>query len=118
MHLPTLAAVALGAITASASHLTLITRLDPGIFSSFDRQGIWHTNTGALHQVSIEGGCRTNIGVPGVRELCMDFDKMRGHWWTTGNGKRCFRHSRGRMVGSCMKGTCWIDRWVEVNCNW
>ncbi|KAK4118065.1 hypothetical protein N657DRAFT_442192 [Parathielavia appendiculata] len=122
MRITTLTATVLAtASVVSADVLTILARAQWTTWTQRSN-AIWHFNNGEEHQFSANEGCRGNP-VPGVREICMDWSRVRAHFWE-GNRKRCFQEWNERTVGSCAPygeswGTvCSIHRWHEVGCSW
>ena len=74
------------------------------------------------YQINGNEGCRDWPGIPGVRQLCIDWTQRRSHFYFEGQAKRCMYISRFeddfcRNTGVPGK-ECYWTRWTEVSCTW
>ncbi|OBT61324.1 hypothetical protein VE03_09544 [Pseudogymnoascus sp. 23342-1-I1] len=66
-------------------------------------------------------GCHTNLDVPSLNRLCMDFGNQRGHFQFNGQGRRCLKETRnefGRCADDNSWATCTKIYYDEVKCTW
>ncbi|KAK5652240.1 hypothetical protein OQA88_10737 [Cercophora sp. LCS_1] len=83
-------------------------------------EGIWHSAYG--HQpINAAPGCRDNP-IPGMTSMCLDYDARRGHFYFSGQGKRCLRifayDASGMTCSFDNRWICGLVRFEEVECNW
>ncbi|KAK4443011.1 hypothetical protein QBC34DRAFT_431095 [Podospora aff. communis PSN243] len=119
MHLPTIASILVLATTAAADSLVSYTECALWGFSwsCKSHRAVWFAADGG-HSVSAEGCTQ---GAPGMRELCVDFDNWRGHFYYHGQGKRCIVHKHRLNLNydwSNAAGDTLMDNWDEVKCTW
>lgn len=83
--------------------------------------GDFVTDYGKYH-VDANEGCRGgSTSVPGLTQLCVDWDKKRAHFqFIHQEYKRCMRqrYSRVEICGGGYHSTCAYDHWEEVPCSW
>ncbi|KAK4121105.1 hypothetical protein N657DRAFT_648475 [Parathielavia appendiculata] len=84
--------------------------------------GRWYSAFGA-HFVDARGGCRDppENQVPGMTELCMDWPRGRGHFYFSGQAKRCLSLTSITNDPSCgpiNQIRCDDYRFDEVTCTW
>jgi hypothetical protein len=123
MRFNTIALSVLALATTGVAHedyMHVLTRCHPmnGACSSI---GLWRTGFG-WHPLSADDGCRDNQEIPNL--LCMDWAAARGHFYFTGQNKRCLKRFSRVDIGACRNDisradyNCDISLWIEVPCTW
>ncbi|KAK0385990.1 hypothetical protein NLU13_5827 [Sarocladium strictum] len=77
----------------------------------------WYYNDGRSFTFDPDNGCRVPY-IPGVREFCVDWDKLRGHFYEDSGKKRCMREVRD---DSTFCGTACLEvnvGWADTDCTW
>ncbi|KAK4104267.1 hypothetical protein N658DRAFT_249104 [Parathielavia hyrcaniae] len=120
MRLPTLSLLLLSPLAHLAAADYLMVHAVCTATSCNYLDGRWHSAFGA-HFVDPRGGCHDPPYVPGMTELCMDWPYGRGHFYFTGQAKRCLRIQSVSVDPSCGPSSqirCDDYRWDEVACTW
>ncbi|KAK1984176.1 hypothetical protein LZ30DRAFT_586804 [Colletotrichum cereale] len=105
--------VAALATTSTADRMTVFTECGP--FDICDNKNAMFYTDDGTYKVNANKGCR-DTGVPGMTEMCVDWDKFRGHFkFSHQANKRCLL-MRERATYSCPAYRCDRSEWEEVRC--
>jgi hypothetical protein len=87
------------------------------IFECNYNTGDWYYNDGRNFEFNTYEGCRVPY-IPGVKEYCIDWGRLRGHFYEDSGKKRCMREVRDNSE-FCGTGCLKIDvGWEDTPCTW
>ncbi|KAK4035146.1 hypothetical protein C8A01DRAFT_38418 [Parachaetomium inaequale] len=104
------------ATTSMADRMTVNTQCPCEWCGSCDsRDATFFTEHGS-YGVNANTGCR-GTKVPGMTELCVDWERGRAHFYYRGQNKRCLLQ-KSKTVSSCIADHCHRTEWEEARCSW